>query len=79
MKLWLLIPINGNEKPWIPWYDKAFGFVVRADTEFAARKIASEFSGDEGKTAWLSESLSQCAELHSEGQEGLIIREFAAG
>lgn len=36
MKLWLLRPVVGldeNDNPWWPWYDKAFGFVVRAETE----------------------------------------------
>ena len=37
MKLWLLKPI----KRWTVWYDKAFGFVVRAATEDEARAAAS--------------------------------------
>ena len=36
MRLWLLRPQEGlieGDNPWDPWYDKAFGFVVRAETE----------------------------------------------
>lgn len=49
MKLWELRPINrtgeetpmGGQKPdpWDPWYDRAFGFVVRAETAEDARRI----------------------------------------
>lgn len=37
MRLWELRPIDKDSGPWEPWYDKAFGFVVRADTEAQAR------------------------------------------
>ena len=48
MKLWLLRPIEGLENdPWEPWYDKAFGFVIRAETEKRAREIANENGGNE--------------------------------
>lgn len=36
MKIWLLRPIDGCDE-WNPWYDKAFGFVVRAAREQEAR------------------------------------------
>jgi hypothetical protein len=48
MKLWLLRPIEGLENdPWEPWYDKVFGFVIRAETEERAREIANENGRDE--------------------------------
>jgi hypothetical protein len=34
---------------WHPWYDKAFGFVVRADNERAARELAAANGGDEDR------------------------------
>ena len=50
MKLWLLRPrenfAKGNN-PWHPWYDKYFGFVIRAETEDEARSIATEADGPE--------------------------------
>lgn len=42
LKLWLLEPRCDSEgcnpAPWRPWYDKAFGFVVRAENEELARR-----------------------------------------
>ena len=46
MKLWILRPIEGSPY-WEPWYDKAFGFVVRAKDEKEARMIAYRDQGDE--------------------------------
>lgn len=39
MKIWLLRPIDGCDE-WNPWYDKAFGFVVCANSEQEAREAA---------------------------------------
>ena len=50
MKLWILRPIKGlgsDDNPWEPWYNKAFGFVVRADNVKDARKFANEDAGDD--------------------------------
>ena len=74
MKLWLLKPYED----WEPWFDKAFGFVIRAETEEAARAIASENAGDEGGTPWLLSSHTSCVELLPEGESGLVLRDFAA-
>ena len=49
-KIWLLRPAKGldpDDNPWVPWYDKAFGFVVVACTEQEARKFANDNGGDE--------------------------------
>ena len=82
MKLFLLRPIEGLENnPWKPWYDKAFGFVVRAETEERAREIANESSGDEKEkhiNPWLDSTLSTCYELLPDGEEDLIIVDFHA-
>jgi len=92
MKLWLLRPKSNNlpedeyHNPWFPWYDKCFGFVVRAETELEARKIAQENAGDEknnyrgsnvfGKKAWLDKTLSSCEELRENGEKGMIIKDY---
>lgn len=82
MKLYLLRPReNLTDSPWEPWYDKAFGFVVRAEDEKTARTIANGDSGDERwqqeQNPWLDESLSTCVELLPEGEQGIVIKDFA--
>jgi hypothetical protein len=96
MKIWHLYPqkdIEGNN-PWDPWYDKAFAFVIRAETEIEARAIANHRGGDEtgpielfnhlgkisqyGGDPWLDSRYSVCEELLPEGEEGLIVRNFAS-
>lgn len=76
MKLYILAPIAPNDRPWDPWYDKAFAFVVRAESESAARHIASWNCGDEGKEAWLNPSLSTCDELTADGDPGVVCKDF---
>jgi len=92
MKLWLLRPTEAlyNEiSPWEPWYDKVFGFVVRAETEERAREIANLNGGNEvgepcnkpyrtGGDPWLNVALSSCIELKSDGDECMIIRDYAS-
>ena len=77
MKLWLLRPIDGV-KDWEPWYDKAFGNVVRAEDETGARELAALKEGAEGKDAWLNNKKSTCIELTTEGKAEHIIQDFAA-
>lgn len=82
MKLWILEPITkGNGSAWEPWYDKAFGMIVRAETEDAARSIANNNGGDEnrdGRTPWLDNKQSSCVELSSDGPEEMILQDFAS-
>ncbi len=93
MKLWLLRPaekLPKDNNPWDPWYDKAFGFVVRAETEADARERAQENGGDEVGSffpflpdaniipAWTDSKLSTCVELSAEGDVEIIIRDFAS-
>lgn len=81
MKLWLIRPregLQGKDDPWGCWYDKAFGFVVRAETEERARELAAKEKGDEGKEAWLNSQFSCCEELKEMGEEGIIISDFHA-
>lgn len=91
MKLYLLEPVeylHEGDDPWDPWFDKVFGFVVRADTEENARRLANEQAGDENrgefmnqtiaqtKTPWLEEKYSTCVEINSYGKEEVILRDL---
>jgi len=92
MKLWLLRPVDNltrEDNPWEPWYDKAFGFVVRAETEEDAREMANKCGGDEtgkaqrvvyrtGGDPWLYPKYSTCIELTAEGESDVIITDFAS-
>lgn len=93
MKLWILRPKPGlvtGDNPWEPWYDKAFGFVVRAETENEARCLAHDEAGEEndndflGKTTantttpWLDSKYSTCKELTADGSRDVILRHFAS-
>ncbi len=93
MKLWILRPredIKLNDNPWEPWYDKTFGFVVRAENEQKARELANENGGDENRgefmrtkiantiTPWLDPDYSTCIELMPDGDEGLVMQDIAA-
>lgn len=76
MKLYILRPSKDSDL-WSPWYDKAFGFVIRANSEMEAREIAANEHGDEGRQAWLSYASSECHELTSDGDSEIVIRDFA--
>ena len=93
MKLWLLRPVTDlpkDDNPWNPWYDKAAGFVVRAETEADARGYAHARAGDENRGEFLGKSISDthepwkdakystCVELLPEGCEGVVIIDFNA-
>ena len=42
LKVYELRPIENlhlNDYPWDPWYDKNFGFIIRAENEKEAREI----------------------------------------
>lgn len=82
MKLYLLKPVDNlpfEGHPWSRHYDTAKSFVIRASDEAHARHIASAYSGDEKKNAWLESKYSTCEALSSRGLPGLIIRDFNAG
>lgn len=83
MKLWILRPVKDLPKgddPWAPWYDKAFGFVVRAETETEARTIADEGAGDENykQTPWLEAKYSTCTELTADGDADVVMMDYHA-
>jgi len=96
MKLWLLRPADGldpKDDPWEPWYEKAFGFVVRAETEADARALAqtNERAGAEkdhtwerhrGRrptNPWMEPAYSTCVELTADGTAEVVLVDFAQG
>ena len=72
--LFLLEPIEH----WDPWYDKAFGFVVRASSEVYARQLAAEQAGDEGKDVWLDPAKTRCQAIDPNGPPEVFCRDFAS-
>lgn len=93
MKLWILRPIDdmvnrpGTEHPIWSW-DCAYGFVVRAESEITARQAIVEarnkddwrvMAGDEREAVWLDPKLTSCVELTTEGEPGILMRDFLAG
>ena len=90
MRLWILRPKDSaGESPWEPWFDKAFGFVIRAENEEEARRMANDNGGDEcgpishsvyrtGGNPWLDADYSTCEPLTDEGDAEVVIRDFAS-
>ena len=85
--IWILRSIKGLEdSPWNPWYDKAFGFIVAANSEQESRKIAELHAGDESSEwtskgeVWMNPAYSTCEPLQRKhaDDKGLILRDFAA-
>lgn len=74
MKLWMLKPL----KDWKPWYDRAFGFIVRAPSAKMARKLAAEKAGDEGGQVWMDPNKTKCEELNADGEAEVVLRDFAS-
>lgn len=94
MAFYILRPIEGlleNDNLWEPWFDKCFGFIVKADDEIEARQIAHSDAGDENrgefmsatiantKQHWLDEKYSTCRLLIDDDFEnGVVMRDFAS-
>ena len=73
-----VLKAGAGQAAWEPWYDKAFGFVVRAENEYNARLLASKDAGCEEASAWLDPAQSSCEELASNGEGEVIMRDFAS-
>jgi hypothetical protein len=86
VKLWILRPVDGRDE-WEPWYDKAFGFVVSAENEDEARRLADSSGGDETRKwdadeskhvhPWLDAQASTCEELAAHSS-GVVMCDFHA-
>ena len=75
MKLWVLRPKDENVA--MPHFHNCmFGFVVRAETEAAARKEAAKQAGDEGPGTWAESNLTTCEELTTGGPAGVILSDY---
>lgn len=61
------------------YYDEFDSFVVRAEDETAARKLAASKEDIDSKESWLDERLSDCTELTSEGDATIILGSYNAG
>ena len=77
LKLWILTPINPQNSPWDPWYNKCFGMVIRAESEELARSLASRHSGYEGSEPWQNPIQSSCEILDKEGPEAILMLDVA--
>lgn len=75
MKLYLLRPIDDLSEAWTPWYDKTFGFVIRAKNEHDARLAAS--LNDQSRylavDCWLDDKQAYCVELKQDGDPEVIM------
>jgi hypothetical protein len=78
MNLWILRPVDESRAPWRRWYDRMFGFVIRARSEDAARNLAASSCGHEGPEAWLSSRSSTCLELKEDGPEEVVMENYNA-
>lgn len=88
MKLWLLRPVDkraSDDDPWTPWYDKTYGFIIRAENEATARDMAHAKAGDENESQastrepWKDAKYSTCVELLPEGSPGIVMEDYASG
>jgi len=87
--LWFLQPkdnLKEDDNPWGPWFDKCFGFVIRAKDEKSAREYADanagyeNYGGFEGNQLirihpWLDINYTTCTLLTGDGEEGVIIKD----
>ncbi len=73
MQLWLLEWINPEDRS---TWDCSRGFVIRAKTSQAARKLASSLAGFEGENVWIDPLHSSCVELTPDDDESVIIQDF---
>lgn len=93
MTIWILRPVANlpsHDDPWEPWYDKVFGFVVRAESEEDARNFAHADAGAENRgeflrqvtantnSPWLDSKYSTCEPLSSDGEPGVVMQDMAS-
>ena len=79
MNLWILRPRH-LEAYSEEWYDKSFGFVVRAETQLAARDLIAraKSGGAERDGFWQDTLASSCEPLSHDGPEEIVMRDFWA-
>ena len=86
MPVWKLTAIDPHAGDFNADFEKAFGFVIRADTEDRARQIATEYGGCEcgfveldhhgriGGDPWLEASQTRCECIAEDGPAEVILR-----
>ena len=90
MKLWVLRAHPDFADNWPCDYDTYRGFVVRAESEQAARDLIAHGKvmygdiglsryGGEGGDIWLDPKKVECVELTVHGGTEVILRDFRAG
>ena len=57
---------------------KVVGFIVRADSEEQARRLARDEAGDEGGYVWIENQFSTCTELLADGHACVVMANFVA-
>lgn len=87
MKLWVLEPrenLPAGRDPWFRAWESARSYVVRAESEDAARSLVSKnANGDECKILvingaetriipWADPELTSCTEIAQDGEEEII-------
>jgi len=80
MKLYILkaIDIKEGPDPWSPPYDCNHGFIISAETEYQAQRIANTRAAYEGKV-WDDPEFTTCQELTPPLCAGIIMADFHAG
>jgi hypothetical protein len=66
--LYLLEPI----KPWTPWYDKVFVYVICANDEQEARQLASNQAEAEGMDVWLDKNITFCTPVTDDSSRVIL-------
>ncbi|MBX3027062.1 hypothetical protein KF840_19335 [bacterium] len=86
MPFWKLTPINPHLGDFRGEIEKAFGFVIRAQTEHQARTIANAHSGVEkgpsgtdhygqiGGNPWLDNAKTHCVQVAPDGPDEVVLR-----
>lgn len=77
MKLYLLTREKENEG-----WDEVYGFVIAAKSSIAARKLAGDNKGDEGKEVWLDKAETKCQVIANESKykkEEMVLCDFLSG
>jgi len=76
VKLWHL---QGrlDEGPWHTTQDKVVGFIVRANDEEQARRLACDEAGGEDGYVWIEDKFSTCTELLADGDARVLMANLA--
>jgi len=74
MKLWQLILKDRDSRFGFGDTFVVTEFIIRSDSELDARNFASAQHEAEGGITWLDETQSECIELLSDGEAGVVLK-----